>query len=91
MANPMETRGAFAEWDGARLHVGFSGQGVWGLKTELAEKLGLPPDAVRVTTPDVGGGFGIKGMNYPEYFAVAFAAMALGRPVHWIWAGARPC
>ena len=32
MAMPLEPRGCFAEWDGARLHVGFSGQGVWGLK-----------------------------------------------------------
>ena len=37
-----------------------------------------------MTTPDVGGGFGIKGFAYPEYFAVAFAAKELGRPVHWI-------
>ena len=37
-----------------------------------------------MTTPDVGGGFGIKGFNYPEYFAVAFAARELGRPVHWM-------
>ena len=83
-AMPMEPRGCFAEWDGTRLHVGFSGQGVWGLKDELVEKLGLTPETVRVTTPDVGGGFGIKGCPYPEYFVVAFAAMQLGRPVHWM-------
>ena len=84
MAMPMEERGATAEWDGTRLHVRFSGQGVWGLKDELVEKLGLDRDAVRVTTPDVGGGFGIKGFTYPEYFLVAHAAKSLGRPVHWI-------
>ena len=83
-AMPMEPRGCFAEWDGARLHVGFSGQGVWGLRDELVEKLGLAAEAVRVTTPDVGGGFGIKGCPYPEYFVVALAAMKLGRPVHWL-------
>jgi aerobic carbon-monoxide dehydrogenase large subunit len=84
IANSMEPRGCFAEWDGARLHVAFSGQGVWDLKAELADKLGLAREQVRVTTPDVGGGFGIKGFNYPEYFAVAFAARELGRPVHWM-------
>ncbi len=84
MAMPLEERGCTAEWDGTRLHVRFSGQGVWGLKDELIDKLGLDKDAVRVTTPDVGGGFGIKGCPYPEYFVVAFAARALGRPVHWI-------
>jgi aerobic carbon-monoxide dehydrogenase large subunit len=84
IANSMEPRGCFAEWDGSRLHVAFSGQGVWDLKAELADKLGLDPTQVRVTTPDVGGGFGIKGFNYPEYFAVAFAARELGRTVHWM-------
>ncbi len=84
MANPMEGRGAFAEWKDGRVHVGISSQGVWGMKTELADKMGLDPDMVRVTTPDVGGGFGIKGFTYPEYYAVAFAAREVGRPVHWI-------
>jgi carbon-monoxide dehydrogenase large subunit len=84
MANPMEPRGCFAEWDGERIHVAYSGQGVWKLKGELGPKMGLPAEKVRVTTPDVGGGFGIKGFNYPEYFVAAFAARELGRTVHWI-------
>lgn len=84
MGMSMEPRGCFAEWDGARLHVSYSGQGVWPLKSEIVEKFGLEKHAVRVTTPDVGGGFGIKGFNYPEYFAVAFAARELGRPVRWM-------
>ena len=84
IVNSMEPRGAFAEWDGTRLHVGFGGQGVWGLKGELAACFGLDSEDVRVTNPDVGGGFGMKGMNYPEYFMVAHAARTLGRPVRWI-------
>lgn len=83
-AMPMEPRGCFAEWDGGRLHVAFSGQGVWGLKGELAATMGLDAAAVRVTTPDVGGGFGMKASAYPEYFACAFAARELGRPVRWM-------
>ncbi len=46
--------------------------------------LGLPRDAVRVTNPDVGGGFGMKAMTYPEYVCIAAAARHLGRPVRWI-------
>ncbi|CAN5740456.1 xanthine dehydrogenase family protein molybdopterin-binding subunit [soil metagenome] len=84
IANTMEPRGCFAEWDGARLHVAFSSQGVWNLKDELASRMGLAPEAVRVTTPDVGGGFGIKSFNYPEYFVAAVAARELGRTVHWM-------
>jgi CO/xanthine dehydrogenase Mo-binding subunit len=37
-----------------------------------------------IAPPDVGGGFGTKGMYYPEYIAVAELARQLGRPVKWI-------
>ncbi|NNE88647.1 MAG: xanthine dehydrogenase family protein molybdopterin-binding subunit, partial [Silicimonas sp.] len=84
IVNSMEPRGCYAEWDGTRLHLAFGGQGVWGTKDELVECFGLEPDNVRVTNPDVGGGFGMKGMDYPEYFVVAAAAKALGQPVHWM-------
>ena len=83
-AAPIEPRVAFAEWDGKRLHFAFNGQGVWNMKRELARALGLDPEAVRVTTPDVGGGFGMKVMIYPEHVALAQAARALGQPVAWI-------
>lgn len=83
LAAPMEPRGAFAEWDGTRLHLCFSGQGVWTMKARLAAMLGLDPANVRVTIPDVGGGFGMKAMPYPEYFTIAHAARALGRAVRW--------
>ncbi|SEL78074.1 carbon-monoxide dehydrogenase large subunit [Roseivivax marinus] len=83
ISNTMEGRGCHAHWDGARLHVGFSGQGVWGLKSLMSDVLNLDAEAVHVTTPDVGGGFGTKTMPYPEYFAVAHAARVLERPVRW--------
>ena len=84
IVNAMEGRGCYAGWDGARLHVAFNGQGVWGLKGELAEAMGLDPEAVRITNPDVGGGFGMKAASYPEYFVLAQAARVLGKPVRWI-------
>jgi carbon-monoxide dehydrogenase large subunit len=84
IVNSMEPRGCFAEWDGSRLHVAFNGQGVWGLKQNLIDMLGLSAQDVRVTNPDVGGGFGMKGMPYPEYFICAQAARVLGRPVRWM-------
>jgi carbon-monoxide dehydrogenase large subunit len=83
-AASMEPRAAFAEWDGKRLHLCVSGQGVWFQKSELARMLGLKKADVRVTTPDVGGGFGMKAMCYPEYAVIAQAARMLGRPVAWI-------
>ena len=84
IVNSMEPRGCFAEWTDGRLHLSYSGQGVWGAKSELARLLNLEEATIRVTTPDVGGGFGMKAMMYPEYFSVSHAAMTLERPVHWI-------
>ena len=80
----MEPRGAFAEWDGERLHFCVSGQGVWGDKGLIAKSLGLEPEKVRVTTPDVGGGFGMKGQPYPEHIFLPAAARHLGRAVRWM-------
>ncbi|SFT84885.1 carbon-monoxide dehydrogenase large subunit [Sedimentitalea nanhaiensis] len=84
IANAMEPRGCHADWDGARLHFAFGGQGVWGMKDRLAKAFQLEPAQVHVTIPDVGGGFGMKAMPYPEYYAVAHAARVLGRPVRWM-------
>lgn len=79
----LEPRAAFAEWSDGRLHLCVNGQGVWTQKSELTRMLRLTHHQVRVTNPDVGGGFGMKGMTYPEYVCIAAAARALGRPVHW--------
>lgn len=83
-AVPMEPRAAFAEWDGEKLHLCVNGQGVWVQRNELSRMLGLPREKVRVTNPDVGGGFGMKAMTYPEYVVIAEAARRLGRPVAWV-------
>ena len=83
-AASLEPRAALAEWDGTRLHFAFNGQGVWTMKRELAKLLTLDPEQVHVTTPDVGGGFGMKVMVYPEHLALAAAARALGCAVGWV-------
>ncbi len=82
--NSMEPRGAFAEWQDGRLHLAFGGQSVWEPRAQTARALGLPEESVRVTVPDVGGGFGTKAFMYPEYIVVAAAAKILGRPVRWM-------
>lgn len=84
IVNSMEPRGACAEWDGDRMHLAFGGQGVWGMKGELARCYKVEADRVRCTNPDVGGGFGMKGMSYPEYYVLPYAAQQTGRPVHWM-------
>lgn len=83
-ATSMEPRGCFAEMDGDRVHFCYGGQGVWSMKDQMIALMGIDKDKIRVTTPDVGGGFGMKVMAYPEYFAVVHAARTLGRPCRWI-------
>jgi len=84
IVNSMEPRGAYAEWAEGRVHLCVNGQGVWPQKEKLAKMFHLDPEEVRVTNPDVGGGFGMKGMTYPEYYVIAQAARATGRPVRWM-------
>ena len=84
IVNAMEPRGCYAEWEGDRLHVNFGGQGVWGPKANLAKIFGVEPENIRVTHPDVGGGFGMKAPLYNEYIACALAARQVGQPVRWI-------
>lgn len=84
IVNSMEPRGCYAEWVDGRVHVANNGQGVWVHKGYIAKAFGLEPEMVRVTNPDTGGGFGMKSMTYNEYFCVAQASRALGRPVRWM-------
>jgi aerobic carbon-monoxide dehydrogenase large subunit len=81
----IETRALLVtpEPDG-RLTVWASHQAPQRLRRELAEALGLDPEALRVVVPKVGGAFGAKSQTYPEYVVVAHLARALGRPVRWI-------
>jgi carbon-monoxide dehydrogenase large subunit len=84
-ALPLEARAVAARWDAgtASLHVWASTQMPYGVRQRIAEALDLAPDAVRVTAPDVGGGFGTKGPVYPEDLIVAALARRLGRAVRW--------
>jgi carbon-monoxide dehydrogenase large subunit len=83
IVNAMEPRTAWSEWQDDRLHLTFGGQGVWGIKGELARAYGLEEAQVRVSIPDVGGGFGMKAFSYPEYMVLPQAARVAGRPVRW--------
>ncbi|MCF3595500.1 xanthine dehydrogenase family protein molybdopterin-binding subunit [Rhodobacteraceae bacterium LMO-12] len=80
----MEPRGCYAEMEDGRLHLAVNAQGVWVPKAALAKMLGIAPENVRVTNPDTGGGFGMKGQPHPEQFLVAQAARMLNRPVRWM-------
>jgi carbon-monoxide dehydrogenase large subunit len=80
----MEARAAVAAWDGDRLTLHTNTQGSWLVRNLLANVVfKIDPATVRVVTPDVGGGFGMKLYLYAEHVLVAFAARQIGRPVKW--------
>jgi carbon-monoxide dehydrogenase large subunit len=83
---PIEPRGVLALPGDDRfdLQVWSSTQAPHWLRAALATWTGLPAERIRVVAPDVGGGFGIKSMVYPEELLVGLLALRLGRPVKWI-------
>ena len=82
-ACPLESRGCLAT-------VGDDGRPTLRLSTQtphldrhvLGLFLGLDDDGVRVVAPDVGGGFGAKGISV-ETVLVPWLARETGRPVRW--------
>ena len=85
IVNAMEPRSAIAAYEPTtgRFTIRLGCQGVFGMRTQLAEILGLPADQVRVLTAAVGGSFGMKSAAFPEYVCLLHAARELRRPVKW--------
>jgi carbon-monoxide dehydrogenase large subunit len=83
VVNAMEPRAALAAYDGSRFTFYVGSQGVFGMRANLAEALGVTPKDVHVITGQVGGSFGMKAAVFPEYICLLHAARALGRPVKW--------
>ncbi len=81
----MEPRVALASFDqkAERYTIQVPTQGVSGNKVIMARILNVPPEKVRILTANVGGSFGMKNVNYPEYVCILHAAKALARPVKW--------
>ncbi len=82
---PMEPRAGVALYDKKADHFTIHAptQGVAGNRTSLAKNLNLPNNKVRLLTHNVGGSFGMKNINYPEYMCILHAAKELSRPVKW--------
>ncbi len=87
VAASLETRGALGEFDAAsgRLYLTASAAGAHAIRDLLANGVfRTSRENLRVSIPDVGGGFGMKNVLYPEWVLVLFAARRLCRPVMWI-------
>jgi carbon-monoxide dehydrogenase large subunit len=80
---PMEGRATAAVFADGKLTVWASTQNAQ-LARLILTAVGLPPDAIRVVAPDVGGGFGAKIGVDREAIVVAWAAKHTGRPVRWV-------
>ncbi len=84
--SPIEGRGVVTEWK-ARLEqllVYSSAQMPHIVRSGLSECLGLDEGQIRVIAPDVGGGFGYKGILLPEEVCLAWATRKLGFPLRWL-------
>jgi len=82
---PLEGRAIVARFDDeGGLLMYDSTQAPTGVRAGLSLLFGLSIEQVQVVAPDVGGGFGVKVIQfYPEEVLVPLAAHRLGMPVKW--------
>lgn len=83
---PMETRAILVSYTPGlkQLEVLTSTQAPHLFRRQLSQSLRMPEADIRVTSPDVGGGFGLKLGIFPEDLLACLHAIDLGRPVKWI-------
>ncbi len=87
-ANSIEPRAAIGQYhpDADSYTLYSTSQNPHGTRSAVAgEVLKIPETKLRVISPDVGGGFGMKHGGYPEDALVVWASRHVGgRPVKWV-------
>jgi len=86
VVSPIEPRVAIGDYDAAEelLTLYTPTQGGMRMRPQLADRIfKVPGESIRVVTPDVGGGFGMKIFVFCEQVMVLYAARKLDRPVKW--------
>jgi carbon-monoxide dehydrogenase large subunit len=84
-ANAIEPRAAIGDFSNDSFTLYTSSQNPHGARSILANAVfKIGETRIRVISPDVGGGFGMKGDTYPEDGLVLWASRKLGRPVKWV-------
>jgi carbon-monoxide dehydrogenase large subunit len=83
---PIEGRGVVAHYDRRleQLTLHTACQMPHIVRSGLSECLGMDEGAVRVVAPDVGGGFGYKGILLAEEVCLGWLALRCGHPVRWL-------
>jgi xanthine dehydrogenase YagR molybdenum-binding subunit len=82
--HPIELTSTTAAWDGDRLTIWETTQGLSMTQLNAAEALGIEPKNIRVISHYLGGGFGCKGSAWPHTWLVAQAARLIERPVRLV-------
>ena len=85
-ANPIEPRCALGAYDAAdgKYTLYTPSQDPHSVRAALSSFVfHVPESKIRVVSPDVGGGFGMKANIYPDDVLVLWAARRCGRPVKW--------
>src|ERR1700674_2193671 len=82
----MEPRVAIGDYNAAdeQFTLYAASQNPHGARMEMSHIFHMPENRVRVISPDVGGGFGLKGGPFPEDALVLWASRRLRRPVKWV-------
>ncbi len=84
--SPVEPRACVGHYDAGTDHYSLwtTSQNPHLIRHLLAENsLKVPEHKIRVISPTVGGGFGVKIYHYPEEPAVLWVSERVGRPVRW--------
>ena len=83
--NPIECRSSIGQYyqESNTYNLYCSSQGVHSLKKKLSTIFNIQEKNLNVFTPDVGGGFGMKIFNYPEYVLTLAASKLTNKPVKW--------
>src|SRR5262249_37469985 len=82
----MEPRAAIGDYNATddSFTLYSTSQNPHGMRMEMSHVFHVPENRVRVISPDVGGGFGLKGGTFPDDALVLWASRRLGRPVKWL-------
>lgn len=86
IVNPIETRGALGAFDETtgRYTLHTNTQHPFETRAIVSEILHCEAGDLRVLSPAIGGGFGMKHMVHPEQPMIAWASRKAGRPVKWM-------
>src|SRR6267154_6475340 len=77
----METRTAFAYWEGTKCILHGSNQSHTSAVPNIARLIGIPPENLVLIAEFCGGGFGSKIPGYPNMAIAALLSKKIGRPV----------